>query len=75
MRIYFDVNCGEKVSPEDLSSLLDKTMDFLTGDQNWLVQSVEDGGILDTIALKRRSKTMWFLSFARNLVFRIKFHL
>ena len=48
MRIYFDVNCGEKVSPEDLSSLLDKTMDFLTGDQNWLVQSVEDGGILDT---------------------------
>ena len=48
MRIYFDINCGEKVSPEDLSSLLDKTMDFLTGDQNWLVQSVEDGGILDT---------------------------
>ena len=48
MKIYFDINCGEKVSPEDLSRLLDKTMDFLTGEQNWLVQSVEDGGILDT---------------------------
>ncbi len=48
MRIYFDVNCGEEVSPESLSSLLDKTMEFLTSDQNWLVQSVEDGGILDT---------------------------
>ena len=55
MRIYFDVNCGEKVSPEDLTSLLDKTMDFLTGEQNWIVQSVEDGGILDTQRTKEEN--------------------
>ena len=52
MRIYFDIDCGEKISPEDLSKLLDKTMDFLTGEQNWLVQGVEDGGILDTTKTK-----------------------
>ena len=52
MRLYFDVNCGKEVQPEDLHALLDKTMDFLTGEQNWLVQSVVDGGILDTTHTK-----------------------
>lgn len=52
MRIYFDVNCGKEVSPEDLSRLLDKSIDFYTGDMNWLVQSVEGGGILDTTHTK-----------------------
>jgi len=52
MRIYFDVNCGKEVSPEDLSRLLDKSIDFYTGDMNWLVQGVEGGGILDTTHTK-----------------------
>lgn len=52
MRIYFDINCGKEVQPQDLYVLLDKTMDFLTGDTNWLVQSVEGGGILDTTHTK-----------------------
>ena len=48
MRIYFDIDCGEEVSPEDLSRLLDKSIDFYTGELNWIVQGVEGGGILDT---------------------------
>lgn len=48
MRIYFDINCGEAVSPEDLKQLLDRTADFLSSNQNYLVQEVPDQGLLDT---------------------------
>ena len=47
MRIFFDIDCGETVSPEDIKQLLDKTADYLSSDQNHLVQEVPDQGILD----------------------------
>jgi len=47
MRIYFDIDCGEAVSPEDIKQLLDKTADYLSSDQNYIVENVPDQGILD----------------------------
>ena len=47
MRIFFDIDCGETVSPEDIKDLLNKTADFLSSDLNHTVQNVPDQGILD----------------------------
>ncbi len=47
MRIFFDIDCGETVSPEDIKQLLDKTADYLSSDQNYIVENVPDQGILD----------------------------
>ena len=47
MKIYFDIDCGETVSPEDIKDLLNRTADFLSSDQNHTVQEVSDQGILD----------------------------
>ena len=47
MKIYFDIDCGESVSAEDIKQLLDETADFLTSTQNHTVKYVPDQGILD----------------------------
>ena len=47
MKIYFDIDCGESVSAEDIKQLLDETADFLTSTQNHTVKNVPDQGILD----------------------------
>jgi len=47
MRIFFDIDCGEAVYADDIKQLLDKTADYLTSDQDCIVESVTDHGILD----------------------------
>ena len=53
MRIFFDINLqGGSVAPEDLIKLLDTIDQLMTGEFNYIVDSVDDHGITDTPTLQ-----------------------
>ena len=53
MRIFFDINLqGGSAAPEDLIKLLDTIDQLMTGEFNYIVDSVDDHGITDTPTLE-----------------------
>jgi len=53
MRIFFDIQLvGGQSAPEDIIMLLDKIDNLMTGEFNYIVDSVNDHGITDTPTLE-----------------------